>query len=61
MLARCDSDYCVDATHVASKVLGVALFRIDPDIAISRELVLHAAADPGQEDGAVLGSRDVLP
>ena len=60
MLADCDLDE-VYATHVASKVLGIALFRVNPDVAIGRELVLHAIADPGQEDGAVLWSRDVLP
>lgn len=51
----------MDATHVASKVLSVALFGVYPDVAIGRELILHAAADPGQEDSAILGSRDVLP
>lgn len=61
MLASCGPYGEVYATHVSSKVLGVALFGVDPDVAIGGELVLHATADPSQEDGAVLGSRDVLP
>ncbi|KAH0250377.1 hypothetical protein KCV00_g419, partial [Aureobasidium melanogenum] len=58
---RCDLVQEVYATHVASKVLSVTLLGVNPDVAISGELVLHAAADPGQEDSAVLWSRDVLP
>jgi hypothetical protein len=49
------------ATHVASKVLSVALFGVDPDVAIGGELILHATADPSQEDSTILGGRDVLP
>ena len=51
----------VYATHIASKVLSEALLGIDPDIAVCRELILHATANPGQEDSAVLWSTNVLP
>lgn len=51
----------VYATHIASKVLSEALLGVDPDIAVCRELILHATADPGQEDSAVLWSTNLLP
>ena len=61
MSVICDSNEEVYATHVASEVLSIALFRVDPDVSIGGELILHATADPGQEYGAILRSRDVLP
>lgn len=61
ILATLSVELEVYATHIASKVLSEALLGVDPDIAVCRELILHATANPGQEDSAVLWSTNVLP